>query len=249
MNGKTLTAKILEYLYENPGASIKDLSTEFSASIPAIRNTLYRLKNNGYVERVGNGYILTSKGEWFVTKIIRGEKQEAIETDNALEEAVEKPKETQVSDMIKSGEETYDRNIEEKIKELEARILTLTKMFEKVMEELESLKRELKTEKRINKSEPKSEKKLDKLPRPVMNVKEAINILGSRLDELKLEGRVEVIGSIVVDTSFYEEFKKKFPIPVNEVDKLSSMEKILLNEMIRDARVIVHAGKYYKLIS
>jgi len=33
------------------------------------------------------------------------------------------------------------------------------------------------------------------------------------------------------------------------VDKLSNMERILLDEMIRDARVIKHGGREYRLIS
>ena len=82
-----------------------------------------------------------------------------------------------------------------------------------------------------------------------MNVREAMDTLGPLFDQLRLEGRIEIIGSIVVDKEFYEEFKKKFPIPIKEAENLSPLEKMLLNEMIKDARVIIHAGKHYKLIS
>jgi len=247
LNGKTLTAKILKYLYENPGASIKDLSIVFNVNPNTIRNTLYRLKGNGYVERVGKGYILTSKGEWFV-KTILGESIQEKEEIEIEEERIE-PKE-KIREEKKHSEtiSIENRDIIERIDMLEKQLNEIRDIIDKLARQLEAIRRNIGRKESREKKNEKREEKMEKLPRPVMNIQEAINVLGPMLDELKLEGKIEIIDSIVVDLDFYNDFKKKFPIPVNEVNKLSILEKTLLDAMIKDARVIKHAGKYYKLI-
>jgi len=57
------------------------------------------------------------------------------------------------------------------------------------------------------------------------------------------------IGSLVVDSTFYHEFKSRFPLKVSDIDKLTTYEKLLLEEMRREALVILHAGKEYRLVS
>jgi len=254
---KTLTAKILLYLSENPGATIKDLSQVFNVSPATIRNMIYRLRNNGYIEKAGNGFILTSKGEWFVTRILGGGKEEKEEdiretkTSEVVEAKVEESVEAEEKTKTRSTEKTVDRdNLMERIEALEKEIENLKKIIEMISSEIKDIRGKLDSKTSGEEGrERKSEKKIEGLPKPVMNIREAMDSLGSLFDELRLEGRIEIIVSIVVDREFYEEFKKKFPLPIKEADALSPMEKMLLNEMIKDARVIVHAGKYYKLIS
>ena len=254
---KTLTAKILVYLSENPGATIKDLSQVFNVNPNTIRNMIYRLRNNGYVEKAGNGYVLTSKGEWFVSKILKkeevSESQEQVvvegtekkageESVHVHREVVETPKKQEVKQVV-SGEDIVKR-----ISELEKEIEAIKKVIEDISREISELKEKIGVGRKSVESRDR-EKKVEGLPKPVMNVREAMDTLGPLFDQLRLEGRIEIIGSIVVDKEFYEEFKKKFPIPIKEAENLSPLEKMLLNEMIKDARVIIHAGKHYKLIS
>jgi len=251
LSGKTLTAKILEYIHDNPGASLKDLSRELGIGVNTLRTILYRLKNNGYVEKAGDGYILTSKGEWFVNKILRGEASTPVEEKPSIE--AEQTEEVEVSTQPQTMMERERIRVEEeismRIESLEKRIEDLNKLVETLYKELELIKRELKRAKHVESASDVEKKELARLPEPVMNIKEAYNALGPVLEELKLRGRVEVVGNVVVDSNFYNEFKKKFPIQVSEVDKLSNMERILLDEMIRDARVIKHGGREYRLIS
>jgi uncharacterized protein (DUF342 family) len=129
---------------------------------------------------------------------------------------------------------------------LETILNELRERLEEVSSEVRKLKERIIRESK-NKMRHRKEE-VEGLPKPVMNIREALNTLGPLLDQLRLEGRVEIIGSIVVDREFYEEFKKKFPLPVKEAENLSPMEKTLLNEMIKDARVIKHAGREYRLI-
>lgn len=252
---KTLTAKILFYLHENPGASIKDLSAIFNANLQTIRNTIYRLKNNGFVEKTGDGYILTNKGEWFVNHVLRRETSISTESMEKRETVAEEKKTiTETS----SGEKPYAHesiNIEASLTNIDSlrnRVVSIERELEIIKNTLNRLVREIndlkKTIEEKSKALAKPEEKTI-LPNPVMNIHEAMSLLGLQLDRYRLEGRVEVIGSLIVERSFYESFKKKFPIDISEADKLSEVEKILLNEMIRDARVIIHAGKQYKLLT
>lgn len=253
-------AKILLYLNENPGATIKDLSQVFNVAPVTIRNILYRLKNNGYIEKAGNGYILTSKGEWFISHIIlSGEKEEEIsstvkeKTEEGEKESIsEKTESTKTSQLEKTRDKILEKisseDLFKKIEFLEREIENLKRIIENLSREVNRIRKEI-TIKNTSSEEKKQDRKSEKLPKPIMNIREALETLGPLFDELRMKGCIEVIGSVVVDREFYEEFRKRFPIPIKEVETLSPMEKILLDEMIKDARVIVHAGKYYKLIS
>jgi predicted transcriptional regulator len=265
---RTLSAKILVYLSENPGATLKDLSQVFNISMNTLRNMIYRLRNNGYVEKAGNGYVLTSKGEWFVEKVLKS--RETSHESITEEKHVEAPgreaareastSESMVKEEQYSGEE--EGVVEEKppsrdtvedtgdlLKRIEMLETTLNELREKLEEVSSEIKRLKEQVVRGSKSRVRRKKEeVEKLPKPVMNIREALNTLGPLLDQLRLEGRVEIIGSIVVDREFYEEFKKKFPLPVKEAENLSPMEKTLLNEMIKDARVIKHAGREYRIV-
>ncbi|MET1160109.1 MAG: winged helix-turn-helix domain-containing protein [Thermoprotei archaeon] len=256
MSAKTLTAKIMLFLYENPGASLKDISQYIGISVNTARTIIYRLRNNGFVDRAGNGYVLTSKGEWFVSNILlKKEESEKPETEESREEvqaALESESSGASSEYIetasvevehKRAEQGDLRGLLDRVRKLENEVRKLYELLDKAMSEIKEIKEELARQQRRE----TSEKPIEGLPKPVMNIKEAMDQLGPVFEELRLSGRIEIVGNLVVDRNFYEEFKKKFPIPVSEADKLPPMEKMLLQEMIRDARVIVRAGREYRL--
>lgn len=260
LSSKTLTARILLYLSDNPGATIKNLSTTFNVSLKTIRNIIYRLKNNGFIEKTGNGYILTTKGEWFVNNILKKridvsketirEKTPIVNVEESIHETSNKVEtETSIKER-ESIEDSFERSSDinvlmNRLEQVEKELEYLRNMLNKLVRELNFLKKNIEDLSRITiKYEEKSI-----LPRPVMNIREAISMLGSQLDRFRIEGRVLFIGSIVVDREFYENFVKKFPIDISEIGKLSELEKILLDEMIKDARVIIHSGKQYRLVS
>lgn len=256
VSAKTLTAKVLIFLYENPGSSIKDVSQALGISLATIRGIVYRLKNSGYIDKAGGGYVLTDKGEWFVSNILskdRGkprpsrvsEKAEArVEADSEKTESIS-------SEIASTEEEAVRGTRDEELKSLVDRVISLEKEVRSIRSALNRLSRELEElKKEVITKEQRAEKSSheNSLPKPVMNFREAVDVLGySSFEELRLEGKIEIVGSLVVDKEFYEEFKKKFPIPLSEVGKLSTAERRLLEEMIRDARVIVRAGREYRL--
>lgn len=277
---KTLTAKILEFIWENPGATIKDVAIMLNIGLPTARAILYKLKNNGYIEKIGMGYVLTSKGEWFINNVLQRktnnskqimqETREPIEhkeqaTSEKEDQIIEVEKEKDYKSTMTEPQEPLKENILSRINLLESKIIELEKTVQKIITDLEAIKSKIKKEEEHEDTSRKKEplksksnielgtKKRDKdhenrLPAPIMYIYEAKNTLGPLLDTLIRSGKAEIIGSLVVDTEFYNEFKKRFPISITEAEKLPPMERRLLEEMNREAIVIIHAGKYYKLI-
>ncbi|MEM1627675.1 MAG: winged helix-turn-helix domain-containing protein [Desulfurococcaceae archaeon] len=251
---KTLTFKVLEILRDNPGLSLKELSSMLNISVARIREVVYRLKSSGYLEKTGRGYILTGRGIKLL-EYISGEKtmeksfeagKEEIPSQpaNQLEKAMEK--EPGIPQSVETGTEqqrvcinTDEFNkLVDKVRTLEDRILKLEKSMEEMVKALEAFKR----------NRLKADHKHVFMELPVMSYNEALSKLGNILDRLIIEGKIVKIGSLVVDAEFYKEFRSKFPIRTAELDKLTHFEKILLEELRKEAMVVLHAGREYRFV-
>ncbi len=262
MTKKTLMLRILEFLKEYSGATIKDIAATLGISMSLARTVVYRLRNNGYIEKAGKGYILTDKGEWFVNKFggPREENIEEVPREARSEEATHEvilTEEQEVEAEIKAQERktTYPRtteepltNLDEKIRQIEKEIIRIEKQVSSLRQELDKIREELKKAKTRSTKEKKNKKEEKGLPKPIMYINEAMNALGPMFNTLVYQGRIEVVGRLAVDKRYYEAFIKKFPLSIREAEKLPPLEKTLLEEMKRDARVILYAGKEYRLV-
>ncbi|MEM4756496.1 MAG: winged helix-turn-helix domain-containing protein [Desulfurococcaceae archaeon] len=254
MSKKTLTFKVLEILRDNPGLSLKELSSMLNISVARIREVVYRLKSSGYLEKTGRGYILTGRGIKLL-EYISGEKtmeksfeagKEEIPSQpaNQLEKAVEKEPGIPQGVETGGGQQRVCINTDEfnklvdKVRTLEDRILKLEKSMEEMVKALEAFKR----------NRLKADHKHVFMELPVMSYNEALSKLGNILDRLIIEGKIVKIGSLVVDAEFYKEFRSKFPIRTAELDKLTHFEKILLEELRKEAMVVLHAGREYRFV-
>ncbi|MEM1662203.1 MAG: winged helix-turn-helix transcriptional regulator [Desulfurococcaceae archaeon] len=233
---KTLTSKVIQFLAENPGATIKDISRALNINQDLARSIVYRLKNRGFVEKSGDGYVVSDKGQWFLREVVRTKQEESRkESVSEVQQQLEKE--------AGNGKTEVNRfQIITRINELMNRIKSIEDQLMSIKEELESLK------KKVDNWKLSERVFTRRLHKPVVSIQEAIGMYGGLLESMRSEGSVIVIGSLAVDREFYEEFRKKFPIPIDEKNRLSEYEQILLEEMIRDARVIVSGGKFYKLI-
>ncbi len=268
MPKKTLTAKILEFIKDNPGVGVKDIATMMNISPNLARRIVYSLKSSGYVEKTGMGYIVTSKGEWLLRKLLPStdssleETSFSIQTSMKEERKIEEPIEVREEekkehlvteakrDKIESKTHEDLDNLREKLFSLEKRLEEALGIIEETKKQIEELKRILNEKIKEKKTkEEKTREKPAKLPMPIMSIEEARAVLGPYFNTLVLNGKIEIIGSLAVDSDYYKEFRKKFPLSIKEAEKLPPMEQRLLEEMKRDARVIIHGGKYYKLIS
>lgn len=232
---ETLTSKILQFLKENPGATIKEVAVALEISQDLARRIMYRLKNKGFIEKSGDGYVLSSKGAWFLEDILKPKREH-----EKIRESEEKPP---IHTFTPIKEESFsEEQILSKIDDLMNKVKQFEEQLTEFKEELESLK------KKIGKLKKPERVVTKRLHKPVVSIQEAVATYGGLLESMRSEGSVVLIGSLAVDKDFYEEFRKKFPMPVEDKEKLSEYEQALLEEMIKDARVIVSGGRIYKLI-
>ncbi|MEM4748572.1 MAG: hypothetical protein QXJ64_10410 [Thermosphaera sp.] len=240
---KTYTHIILEYLSTYPGASIKDVSKSTGLPQLIVRKILYRLKNDNYVEKSGKGYILTQKGQGLLNYISsKSLSQDRDQRKNSDVEPVKNHKEFEVSETP-SGTEKVETPVERKMftNDLTSRVEALEKRLLRLEKEIEEVKKAL-----SGLGEMKRESK--PLSSPVMTYSDAQNLLGNLFERMLYEGRLIRVGRLIVDKAFFEEFKKKFPLKTSDIEKLSDAEKILLEEMRREALVILYAGRELRLV-
>jgi predicted transcriptional regulator len=237
---RTYTHIILEYLNMYPGSSIKDISDSTGLSPLIVRKILYKLKNDNYVEKSGNGYILTERGSRLL-EYISSKIPEHRETTDKAQQAIIK-REEPTEEIVKSREEhSNETSLKLMSDEIQRRLDYIEKRLSRIEKEIEELRRALNYL-----SEPKRESKT--LPSPVISFNEAQTLLGSLFERMLYEGKIVRIGKLVVEKSFYEQFKRKFPLKISDVENLSDAEKILLEEMRKEALVILYAGRELRLV-
>ncbi|MEM4751609.1 MAG: winged helix-turn-helix transcriptional regulator [Desulfurococcaceae archaeon] len=242
---KSLQHRLLEVLKGNPGVSVKELASILEVDVNKVKVAAYRLKSMGYIEKAGRGYIVTKRGLQFLNYL---ESRLASKTDvekarKTLEEKREAsteapPSKEPVREMSRGMgtpqvvEDTINTLIE-KLQELERRIISL----EARVRGLEGVVAS--TQKRPD---------ITSLLDPVMYYNEAVTKYGSLIEKMLSDKRLIRIGSLVVNTEFYAHFKSRFPIKLSDVEKLSPHEKILLEEMRKEALIVLHAGKEYRMV-
>ncbi len=248
---KPLTHRVLETLHKNPGLSVKEISELLGISVERARNLLYKLKSSGFVERAGKGYMLTERGARFLEYLEKSRKSaspERVETSSGQPvESLGRPAqvtlvETPVVESASRRELVEPRYTHlDVVEELKRKVESLEKRVESLERAVRNLEQAMQTRQRRAESIV--------LEEPVMFYNDAVNKYGQvYVERLISEGRVKKIGALVVDSEFYGEFKAKFPIKIQEADKLSHHEKILLDEMRREAMVVLFAGKEYRLL-
>ncbi len=242
--------EVLRFLLENQGASLRDISGALGVNVSVVRGILYRLRNKGLVERLDNKYFVTMAGRKILEATSgRAEAREqpgSGESESVVLEPSETPTvEPAVKPSLKQGGEEHavaglegvlDRVLllEKKVGELEKKLAELAREVEGLRKSVEAvLKRRENVEKR--------------LPKPVMTWSEAEKELGDPRS-LVYAGKAVMIGSLLVDPVFYRRFKSRFPLPLRDVEKLDPLEKQLLEELRREGRAYLHAGREYRLV-
>ncbi|MEM4717294.1 MAG: winged helix-turn-helix domain-containing protein [Desulfurococcaceae archaeon] len=239
---KTLQARILEILQSNPGSTLRDISQVLEIDVNKLRQIIYRLKTQGYVEKIGNTYIVTNKAIRYLKYI---EKR----TQSEYNVAEVSPKATSMEEDVKARDEKPD---------VKQKILQCTDIQEAIdnivikLKELESkvsgLENQLREREKAVTTSLRRKERYYVLESPVMSYNEALGKYGSLVDKLINENKLIRIGSLVVDSSFYFGFKNKFPLKLVDIDNLTTYEKQLLEEMRKEALVVFHAGREFRLV-
>lgn len=245
---KPLTQRILEELSRNPGLSVRELSQLLGISLEKTRSILYRLKSSGFIEKTSRGYMLTERGLRFLEYLEQSRKttfKDEYEKELVVEDQVKPVEEqyyttppgTQVTIKREEATRIYEVGIEDLKKRIES--------LEKRIEDLERTVRDL--VKAVQARQKRTEGVV--LEEPVMFYVDAVNKYSQAyVEKLLSDGRIRRIGALVVDLEFYREFKAKFPIRVQDADKLSHHERLLLDEMRKEAMVVLFAGREYRLV-
>lgn len=234
---QTIYQRILEVLKENPGVSVKELAVMLGLNANRIRTLTYKLRSLGYIEKAGRGFVITEQGLRFLEYISKKATTSSdIASETRTEEHTKPPVEFEHTTQLANKSTLPDTNsIIEKLREIERRLVALeTKM--------KNLEKAFST---ITRRKPEANYVLET---PVMYYNDATSKHGPVIDKMVGDGKLVKIGSLVVDTCFYASFKSKFPIRVVDVDKLTPHEKLLLEEMRKEALVVLYAGKEYRLV-
>jgi len=235
----------------NPGLSVKEISELLGISVERARALLYKLKSSGFVERAGKGYMLTERGVRFLEYLEKSRKSASPERlEVSSRQPAEKLEETTQMALAETPvvESESKRELVELprthldiVEELRRRVESLEKRIESLERSVRDLEQALQARRRRAESIV--------LEEPVMFYSDAVSKYGQvYVERLISEGRVKRIGALVVDSEFYREFKAKFPIKIQDADKLTHHEKILLDEMRREAMVVLFAGREYRLV-
>lgn len=259
---KTLQRKILEALSKNPGISLKDLATLLYIDAAKLKLMLYKLKSTGYIERAGKGYVLTERGLKFLKYLEHAKSLILIEEEKSKVEEVKVVKPIEIQNTLVETKNKSESRVSLETPESKkpetttypthSIVETMNNLIEKLQnieKRVEILEQAIKNmEKTLTLLTKKKQEDLYVLDHPVMLFNEAVAKYGNLVERLLAENKAVRMGSLLVDLSFYEEFKSKFPIKLVDMEKLSQHEKLLLEEMRREAMVILHAGKEYKLV-
>ncbi len=237
----SIDKKVLTFLKDNPGATPREIADALGVPLSVVRISLIRLRESGLV-------IKSPRGGYLVRVARLSESESTGE-----EQVIEKKDEHKVSPEVDLKDL---RNIVEPlIAEIRKELSELREKINKLELELMSIKKTITTtaSKPMTEEKEKTTTRRDRLieelsRRPILTIEEARRLALNSLDTYFAQGIIIPVAQYVVSKDFYEEFKKKFPIKVTELKKLSDDEKKLLDAMIREGLVYLYGGREYRVI-
>ena len=225
--------KVLAFLKNNPGATPREIADALGIPLSSVRAALYRLREAGYVVR-------SSKGGYVVRvtpPVINEELAELSSKDlEKIKDVVE-----QLMHVVDSLKDEVSK-LSSRVKKLEQELDLLRMAHPKLSE-----RGAYRSEERTDKS---SEDPLIKEIREkgVLSIEEARKLARRPLELYISNGSLVPVAGYLVSREFLGNFKAKFPLHISEVRNLSSAEKLLLDAMIKEGLVYLHAGKEYRII-
>ncbi len=226
---------VLAYLKENPGSNPRKIADALGLSLTKVRVALLRLRDRGQVVRTSRGYVAVAQPRDLEAYQVRG------------------PPVSQAGIKAAEASSRLDA-LEKRMSVLEARLDALEERLGMVADELEKLREALRRrggeDPGLRRTRPRVRELRELLEeRKVIPLDEARRHAISRsLKDYLDSGEAVVLGGLVVEKRFYDEFRSRFPIPVGEVSRLTREEKMLLEAMVSEGLAYLHAGREYRLI-
>mgnify|MGYP000274072631 CR=1 FL=1 len=242
----SLERRILAFLRENPGANAREIAEALGVSYSRVQSTLYRLREKGVIIKTGFGYAISSLKEPFYEEELK-EKPFSTPSDKLGEifrniRKLEEKLSTLLAEYHRLNEDV--KSVTERINALQRELQSLKKRVNEVYETMKTLHVRWKEKKNVLEDRFVSELKRE----GVIDISVARKIALKSIEEYVRSGTVIVVSSLVVSKEFYEEFKKKFPIPKEQVRELSEKEKMLLRALVDEGLAYLHRGIEYRLV-
>ncbi len=232
--------KIIAFLKNNPGATPREIADALGIPLNLVRVLLTRLRESGYVMKSSRG--------GYVVRVTK------------LHEAEVSEEELRVHDVM-GAEKTSHETLTDILNALRKEIDELKKRISKIESELSIIRKSIKERPYIEvkprlseiKGEVKEREEEDKLiselrSRKVLSIDEARRLAIKSLETYFTQGIIIPISNYVVLKEFYDEMKRKFPIKITDVGKLSREERLVLDALIKEGMVYLHGGREYRLI-
>jgi len=243
----SLERKILTFLKENPGANAREIAEALGVSYSRIQSALYRLREKGIIIKTGFGYAISSLKEPFTSYEEEFEEKRVSIAGDKLMEVLRNFK--KLEEKLNTLLAKYHR-LNEDIKSITERVNTLQKELESLKKKVNGVYETMKTFHIIwrEKKNVLEDRLISELKREgVIDISIARNLALKSIEEYVRSGTI-VVSSLVVSKEFYEKFKKKFPIPKEQVRKLSEKEKMLLRAFVDEGLAYLHRGIEYRLV-
>ncbi|OYT52078.1 MAG: hypothetical protein B6U73_00620 [Desulfurococcales archaeon ex4484_204] len=224
--------RVLTFLRNNPGSTPREIADALGLSINTVRVAIARLREAGFIMRSSRG--------GYVAKVVA--------PSSLLEEGHQWDRGAEIS-----GTDTLSE-LREEIASLAKDVNYIKKRLERMETEINIIKKALQSSLKQSRADLcRTAREEDKLlaelrSRMVIPINEAKQLTSKPLETYVVKRDLVLVSKYTVLRSFYEEFKKKFPIKLNEVKRLSAAEKGLLDAMIKDGMVYLHGGREYRLI-
>lgn len=233
--------KIINYLLENPGSKPRQIADNIGESLTRIRRALYVLRDRGIIARSGQGYV-----------VVKSRLRKTLENSNERIDQNEKPR--------NGMELRYQTNVykyEELSKDsrwLSEIITNMLKTMNELNKKISNIEKEIGIIKaRVESLEKNKNKKTDHFilmirQKKIMTIEEAKQYMQKTLEYYVANEYIVIIGNIIVDKEYYEEFKKKFPLSVSEAKKLDASSLFLLKKLIEEGVIYLYGGNEYRFV-
>ncbi len=230
--------KVLTYLKSNPGAGPREIADSLGISINTVRYVLLRLRESGYVVKTSKGgYVFREKPstEGLEDFNYNEDQTKIAEVRDIEREAKDEVKED-LSELVKALAADFEK-LKKEVEDLTARITKLENAFNLMIKSLTADKKDRYVG---------LERDVKHVMKPILKVVEARN-LGLPVEALVRSGEYILVRDLLVSSEFMNEFKRKFPLKVSDVELLDDEEKELLEALIREGLVYLHASKEYRI--
>ncbi len=219
--------KVLAFLKNNPGATPREVADALGLPYNVVRHALLRLREAGYVVRSSRGGYLVRVGFPALDDV------EATQGGGSDSRSG-----ASVAELVGV------------IEELKSMVMELKARVDRLEQEINLLKKGILTHKARQRKDKKVNDPLLGIlsSKGLVTLSEARKLASKPIEVYVNEGVAIPVGDYLVNPEFLDRFKKKFPLSVGEIEKMSPEERGLLDSLIKEGLVYLHAGREYRII-